>query len=93
MGFEVTPAALECFQKEWGFEDGEQIRVFVRYVSGGETPFALGITRDTPQEPVLTAHAGALTFFMERQDVWFLEGSRLQIDCEGEDIVFRLLNR
>lgn len=84
----VTPEALACFRQEWGFEDGEQIRVFVRYVSGGETPFALGITRDIPQEIGIVAAAGPLTFYMERKDLWFLEGKRLLIDCEGEDIVF-----
>lgn len=86
----VTPAALACFRQEWAFGDGEQIRVFVRYVSGGETPFAFGITRDTPQEAALTTVAGPLTFFMEHKDVWFLEGRRLLIDCIGEDIVFQV---
>lgn len=86
----VSAAALDCFRNEWAFGDGEQIRVFVRYVSGGEVPFALGITRDTPQEAVLLTVAGPLTFFMERKDLWFLEGNRLLIDCVGEDIVFQL---
>jgi uncharacterized protein YneR len=86
----VTPAALACFRNEWAFGDGEQIRVFVRYVSGGEDPFALGITRDTPQEASLVTSAGPLTFYMERKDMWFLEGKRLLIDCEGEDIVFHV---
>jgi uncharacterized protein YneR len=87
----VTPAALECFRNEWAFGDGEQIRVFVRYVSGGESPFGFGITRDTPMEAVLMTVSGPLTFFMERKDIWFLEGNRLMIDCHGEDIVFRLI--
>jgi uncharacterized protein YneR len=86
----VTSAALACFRNEWAFGDGEQIRVFVRYVSGGEAPFAFGITRDSPQEAVLTTTAGSLTFFMERKDLWFLEGNRLMIDCEGEEITFSL---
>jgi uncharacterized protein YneR len=87
----VTPAALECFRKEWAFGEGEQIRVFVRYISEGDPPFALGITRDLPLDAVLTTAAGPLTFFMERKDIWFLEGNRLTIDCRGEDIVFLLL--
>jgi uncharacterized protein YneR len=90
MELSVTAAALDCFRNEWGFGDGETIRVFVRYVSGGEEPFALGISRDTPQEAALVARAGPLTFFMERKDVWYLDGRRLRIDCSGEDIVFQL---
>lgn len=86
----VTPSALSCFKGEWGFEDGEVIRVFVRYVSGGETPFAFGITRDTPLDAAVTTVADELTFYMESKDVWFLEGKSLKIDARGEDIVFQL---
>ncbi|KIL36066.1 Fe-S cluster assembly protein HesB [Cohnella kolymensis] len=86
----VTPSALSCFKKEWGFGDGEIIRVFVRYVSGGELPFAFGITRDTPLDAAVTTVAEAVTFYMERKDTWFLEGKSLKIDSEGEDIVFQL---
>lgn len=90
MELAVTEAALHCFRHEWAFEDGEQIRIFVRYVSGGVEPFALGITRDAPQEAELVAETGPLTFFMESKDVWFLDGKSLLIDCEGEEIVFRI---
>lgn len=90
MELAVSAAAVECFRKEWAFEDGEHIRIFVRYVSGGKEPFALGITRDTPQEAELVTTAGSLTFYMEHKDVWFLEGKPLLIDCEGDDIVFRI---
>ncbi|MFC5702012.1 HesB/YadR/YfhF family protein [Cohnella faecalis] len=91
MELTVTSSALACFKKEWGFDEGEHIRVFVRYVSGGESPFAFGISRDTPQEAALTTTAGKLTFFVERKDLWFLDGSSLVLDCRGEDIVFHVI--
>jgi uncharacterized protein YneR len=84
----ITPSALSCFKEEWGFGEGEVIRVFVRYVSGGEVPFAFGITRDTPLDAAVTTVAELVTFYMERKDIWFLEGQSLKIDCQGEDIVF-----
>lgn len=90
MELAVTMAALNCFRHDWAFEDGEHIRIFVRYVSGGVEPFALGISRDTPQDAELVAATGPLTFYMESKDVWFLEGKPLLIDCVGEDIVFRI---
>lgn len=86
----ITPSALSCFKGEWGFGDGEVIRIFVRYVSGGEVPFAFGITRDTPLEAAVTTVADLLTFYMESKDIWFLEGKSLSIDCEGENILFNL---
>jgi uncharacterized protein YneR len=87
----ITPSALSCIKGEWGFGDGEVIRVFVRYVSGGEVPFAFGITRDTPLEAAVTTVAEFLTFYMESKDIWFLEGKSLTIDCEGENILFNLI--
>lgn len=86
----VTQEALTCFKQEWEFADGEQIRIFVRYVSGGETPFAFGITRDQPIDAATIVSYGQLTFYMESKDVWFLEGSSLVIDREDENIIFRL---
>ncbi|RED63823.1 HesB/YadR/YfhF family protein [Cohnella lupini] len=84
----VTPSALSCFKEEWGIGDGETIRVFVRYVSGGEVPFAFGLTRDTPHDAAVTTVADSLTFYMESKDVWFLDGKSLKIDAQGEEIVF-----
>lgn len=84
----ITPSALSCFKGQWGFDNHEVIRVFVRYVSGGETPFAFGITRDTPLDPAVTIVQEHVTFYMERKDIWFLEGKSLKIDYQGENIVF-----
>lgn len=86
----ITPSALSCIKNEWGFGDGETIRVFVRYVSGAETPFAFGMTRDTPIDAAVTTVAEPLTFYMESKDIWFLEGKSLKIDRLGENIIYIL---
>ncbi|MBU5445305.1 HesB/YadR/YfhF family protein [Paenibacillus sp. MSJ-34] len=88
----VTPAAVSCFKKEWGFREGDSIRIFVRY-SGGmspQGPFSLGIISDTPIQAAASTVAEQITFYMEQNDIWYTEGEDLQIDCEGEDIVFRI---
>ncbi|MFD1954888.1 Fe-S cluster assembly protein HesB [Paenibacillus thailandensis] len=89
MALTVTAAAVDCFKKEWGFGEGENIRIFVRYVSGGREPYALGITRDDPINAALSTSEGGLRFYMETNDVWFLEGRDLTIDASGEDIVLK----
>ncbi|QAY67054.1 HesB/YadR/YfhF family protein [Paenibacillus protaetiae] len=89
MQLHISDAAVDCFIKEWGFSKGESIRIFVRYVSGGQEPYALGITRDDPIHPALSANAGGIGFFMEHNDVWFLEGKDLAIDASGEDIILK----
>lgn len=89
MLLKVSDAAIDCFKKEWGFSEGESIRIFVRYVSGGKEPYALGITRDEPINAALSASAGGMRFYMESNDIWFLEDNDLEIDAAGEDIVLK----
>ncbi|CAH0120871.1 MULTISPECIES: HesB/YadR/YfhF family protein [unclassified Paenibacillus] len=91
MQINVTPSAVDCLVNEWDFQEGDHVRVFVRYSGGGGEPFALGIGRDEPRDPLLTTEAGKITFYMERHDIWFLEGNNITIDCSGgEDIEFRI---
>ncbi|MFF2089394.1 HesB/YadR/YfhF family protein [Paenibacillus sp. NPDC058174] len=84
----VTDAAVDCFRKDWGFRDGDNVRIYVRYSGGGEDAFALGIMKDDPQYPALSNEYGHLTFFIEENDVWHLDGRDLSIDCRNEDITF-----
>lgn len=86
----VTDAAVHCFTTEWGFREGDFVRVFVRYAGGGEDPYALGIMSGKPIDVGIRATAGNLHFFMEEADLWFLENRDLTLDAQGEDIFFRL---
>lgn len=90
MDLQVTDQAVTCLKEEWGFEEGEMIRVYVRYVSGGAEPLSLGINKDTPRKAAMELTAGGITFFMEENDVWFLDGRKLKIDAEGEEIRFEV---
>ncbi|WP_018755068.1 HesB/YadR/YfhF family protein [Paenibacillus terrigena] len=89
MKLHVTTSAVECFQKEWGFARGDVVRIFVRCCGMSEDgPYWLGIQHDRPMFIGLMAIENHITFYMEEQDVWFLEGHNLTIDCEGEEIKF-----
>lgn len=90
MNFNVTPSAIACFNKEWGFNAGDKIRIFVRYSGGGEDAFAFGIMKANPLYPAITIVAQDVTFFIEANDLWYLDGKDLTLDCHGEDIVFLL---
>ena len=93
MKLTVTDAAVHCFTKEWGFREGETIRIYVRYAGGGEDPYALGIMSGRPIDIGLETSAGGMTFFMEETDLWFLEQRDLRLDATGEDIQFQLSDR
>ncbi len=84
----VSPSAVTCFQQEWGYRQGDRIRIFVRYISGGTEPYGFGIMLDDPMDPATTVVAERMTFYMENKDVWFLDQKKLTIDCKEGDIVF-----
>ncbi|MGZ9584538.1 HesB/YadR/YfhF family protein [Paenibacillus marinisediminis] len=89
MQLKVTPAAAERFKTEWGFEQGDDIRIFVRYSGFSKSgPYSFGIMKDSPREPATMTQTGGLTFYMEQNDLWFLDEKELTIDEEHEEIVF-----
>ena len=90
MKLDVTERAVACLKEEWGFEDGEFIRVYVRYAGGGSEPYALGILKERPgpDGAALRVEAGGMTFFIEERDQWYVEQRRLTIDAQGEELRF-----
>ena len=89
MQLKVTPAAVERFKTEWGFEQGDDIRIFVRYSGFSESgPYSFGIMKDSPRDPATQTQTGGLTFYMEQNDLWFLDEKELTVDEKHEEIVF-----
>jgi len=91
MQIDVTDRAVACLKDEWGFAEGEQVRLYVRYAGGGSDPYALGILKEQPSgEEAFRTIAGGIVFYIEERDVWFLQGKRLTIDARGEELLFLL---
>lgn len=88
MAIVVKDAAIALYQKEWNFKAGDRIRIYPRYGGGGANPFSVGIAKSAPTDAALTATAEDVLFFMERDDVWLLEGGDLTIDAKGGEIVY-----
>lgn len=84
----VTDAAIALYKKEWDFKAGDRIRIYPRYGGGGANPFSIGIAKTSPADAALSAEAEGVVFFMERDDVWLLEGGDLRIDVKGGEIVY-----
>ncbi|MFE4713531.1 HesB/YadR/YfhF family protein [Paenibacillus sp. NPDC056722] len=88
MKLTVTKAAVRCFTTEWDFQQGDFIRIFVRYSGGGEDAFAFGIMKADPQEMSISYESGGITFFMVDNDTWYLDGKELAIDSINDEITF-----
>lgn len=91
--FAVSEEALRWFKEEWGFRSGDVVRIVVRY--GGSDGFMLGLRKDeTMREPAMSLSTGNITFFISKDDAWFLGDKSLFVDYdkEDDDIVFKMVD-
>ncbi|MFC7394761.1 HesB/YadR/YfhF family protein [Scopulibacillus cellulosilyticus] len=86
MKLTVTPAAVTWFKEEWDFEEGDQIKLFVRY--GGDSTihaaFSMGIVKDEPKNIGISTIADGITFYVEQDELWYLDGRDLTLDYSQE---------
>lgn len=88
MNMEISQAAAAWFKRELDLKDGDYIRLFPRYSSGGglHPGFSLGIATELPGRPAIQALQEGIVFYMEEQDLWYMEGYGLTIVySESED--------
>ncbi len=82
MDMTISPEAAAWFKKELNLKNGDSIRLFPRYSSGGglHPGFSLGIATEPPARPAAEAEQGGLIFYMEEQDLWYMEGYSLSVN-------------
>ncbi|OKP73070.1 hypothetical protein A3842_22280 [Paenibacillus sp. P3E] len=88
MKMEVSKDAAAWFKRELLLRDGAYIRLFPRYSSGGglHPGFSLGIADEPPGRPAVQTDQAGIIFYMEEQDLWYMEGYSLAIVySEAED--------
>lgn len=94
MKLTVTSKAVDWFRQEWGCQEGDMIRFFVRYggVSTVQDSFSMGISKEQPNEIGLSAIVDGITFYMEQDELWYINGKDLTVDYkpETDEVDFRL---
>ncbi|AIQ69265.1 HesB/YadR/YfhF family protein [Paenibacillus graminis] len=84
----ISNEAAAWFKRELSLQDGAYIRLFPRYSSGGglHSGFSLGIANEPPGRPAVQREQAGIVFYMEEQDLWYMEGYSLSIVySEAED--------
>lgn len=91
MSMSVTERAIGWFQAEWGFRQGDAVRLYVRY--GGNNGFSFGIRREQPWDIGDSVTKSGIIFFMSSDDLWHLEGKDIVIDydAQDDDIIYDLI--
>ncbi|PYE52103.1 hypothetical protein HUB98_28460 [Paenibacillus barcinonensis] len=89
----VSEQAARWYKEELNLNEGDSIRFFARYSSGGglHPGFSLGIAVEKPRHPAEQTEVSGIQFFMEDHDYWYLKGHQLHVDVvdEGHDIEYR----
>ncbi|MDT3424627.1 uncharacterized protein YneR [Paenibacillus forsythiae] len=93
MSISVSADAASWFKRELGLTEGDSIRLFPRYSSGGglHPGFSLGIAVERPEHPGLEVSREGVVFYIEEPDLWYMEGYGLSIIYmpEEDDIEYR----
>ncbi|MBT2293399.1 hypothetical protein J7E73_30760 [Paenibacillus albidus] len=88
MSMVISQGAASWFKRELGLQEGAYVRLFPRYSSGGglHPGFSLGIATEAPGRPAMEVEQAGIVFYMEEQDLWYMEGYGLSIEySEAED--------
>jgi uncharacterized protein YneR len=86
----VEQAAARWYKREMSLVDGDDLRIFVRMGGCGSVVpgLSLGVMKDTPVSPALSEVVEGIRFYIEDDNVWYLDHRELHIlfDEKHDDI-------
>lgn len=88
MRISVEQSAARWYIREMDLTDGDHVRIFVRLGGSGSVQpgYSLGVMKDVPRNPGVQDVVEGITFYMEADNLWFLEDKELFIRfLEQED--------
>ncbi|WP_274650539.1 HesB/YadR/YfhF family protein [Paenibacillus humicola] len=91
----VAQPAARWYKQEMELCEGDSLRFFVRLGGHGSVQpgFSLGVMKDTPRSPALKQVVEGILFYIEEDNVWYLEEKELHVhyDESFEDIRYELV--
>ncbi|MFS0728026.1 HesB/YadR/YfhF family protein [Paenibacillus sp. 1P07SE] len=86
----VEEKAARWYKEEMALSDGDHLRLFIKLGGCGSVVpgLSLGIMRDEPRQPGVQAQVQGVNFYMEQDQLWYLDNRDLHIsiDDAGEEI-------
>lgn len=91
MNLVVEQSAARWYKQEMGLTVGDSIRIYVRLGGCGSVHpgLSLGVTKDEPRSIGLREDIDGITYFIEEDNLWYLENKSLRIsfDEKYEEII------
>ncbi|MGV3488341.1 MAG: HesB/YadR/YfhF family protein [Tuberibacillus sp.] len=86
--FKVTERAAHFYKREMGLQNGDALRLYVRYGGQGRYGFSLGIEKAERKSKLIDkAEVEGITFWASHEDRWFLDEIILDADENLNDVV------
>lgn len=84
MELTLTRSAANWFQTELGAQNGDAIRLFVRYGAGTmvHPGFSLGVSVEQPADVGASTSTDGIQVFVRDDDLWYFDGHDLVIDWD-----------
>ncbi|MHA6261097.1 HesB/YadR/YfhF family protein [Sporosarcina sp. CAU 1771] len=80
----ISKDAQDWFENEMDVVPGDEIRFFARY--GGSSPlhesFSLGVTKESPDEAVITTEQNGAIYYIESRDQWYFLEHDLHVNVD-----------
>lgn len=91
----VEQPAARWYKQEMDLVDGDSLRIFVRLGGCGSVHpgLSLGVTKDIPRSAGLSDQVEGIQFYMEEDNVWYVDNKELRIsfDEKHEEIRMEVL--
>ncbi|MFD0962013.1 HesB/YadR/YfhF family protein [Paenibacillus chungangensis] len=95
MKLTVEQAAAKWYKDGMELRDGDHLRIFVRLGGCGSVHpgLSLGVMKDDPLRPGLSQRVEGITFYMEEDNLWYLDNKELRIsfDDKHEEIIMKVV--
>lgn len=84
---QVSAKAVQWFKENVEAKSGDAIRFYVRLGGCGtvQSGFSLGIAKEQPRVPEVKTEEDGITFYIEREDYWYLDGKPLVVDVDDSN--------
>lgn len=84
MNLIVEQNAARWYKEQMDLSEGDSLRIFVRLGGCGSVHpgLSLGITKDEPRNAGLSQQVEGILFYMEEDNVWYVENKELRISFD-----------
>ncbi|MBM7709954.1 HesB/YadR/YfhF family protein [Enterococcus lemanii] len=82
MKLTITPQVLAWFKEEINLGENQGIRFFGKVYGKTQVHegFSVGMSVDSPENPLFSETINGILFFIEENDEWFFKGYDLTVD-------------